>query len=96
MEERLRVRTLADPLADGGPRGKVPAMAVHDQDPVEPLPVQRLEQVAHDRDERLDAKRRAARIRAERRRQAVRQDREDGHGESEGVGRESSLRMFYR
>jgi hypothetical protein len=62
-------------------RERVAAVAVHEQEAAEALRVQRLEQVVQHRDVRFDAQRRAARIRGEERRDAVREHRQDGNAE---------------
>ena len=77
VPDRLRVGVRAEPLGDLGAGGRVPAVAVDDQDPAEALPVEGVEQVADDACICLHPECRAAGIRRERRRQPVREHRQD-------------------
>src|SRR5438552_5780053 len=83
VEEDLHARLarLGEPLAQRARRRRVPAVAVDDGDAAEALPVQRVEQVAQDRDVRARAQRRAAGERSEVRGHAERQRWEDRHPE---------------
>ena len=72
---------LRAPLRSSHPRGRVPAVAVDDQDPAEALARERVEQVGDDREEGLHAKRRAARIGGEARRDPVRQHGKHQHAQ---------------
>src|SRR5438552_384347 len=83
VEEDLHARLarLGEPLAQRARRRRVPAVAVDDGDAAEALPVQRVQEVAQDRDVRARAQRRAAGERSEVRGHAERQRWEDRHPE---------------
>src|SRR5712691_3874208 len=73
VPDDLGVRVRAVPLDSGVAAGVVAAMAVHEQEAAEPLPVERVEQVADDRLVRPDAQGRAPRVGGEVRRDPVRE-----------------------
>ena len=84
VEERLRPRVRGHPFGHQRGPGRVAAVPVHEQDPPEALAVERVEQVAEDVEERVDAERRASGEGAEVRRQPVGERGE--HRDAERLG----------